>query len=860
MNKYTIFLILTIFVGLNINAQLVFQGQVFEKDGITTIPFANVSALPSGEGTTTDIDGNFSLSTYKKVRTLTFSFMGYESFELKVKNESDRNIIIKLGTNDIKINETVVIAKRRKIRKDTAAITLYRNVVKHKEENRPKGMESYHFKEHIKYEFDLYKYNPKLPNRFYMKPFAYAFDFTDTTEAGNWFVPGLLIEELKENYYQKSPNKSKEILHANMGTGLENLSASIMISDVFEKINMYDNMIEAGGKPFASPFSTGGILTYRYFLSDSITNEEGVKLFRLDFSPRNKQGIAFNGYAWIETENFAITEMEFRIPKKANLNFISDFYVKQSFTKPDNEHWFLTAEELHIAVNPLKSKKGRSLLLKKRTRRQGIELNIDIPAEIFEGEAKMVADSVENRSPEWWVENRIEPLTQSEINIGLLVDSIQRRKVYTNVKHSLYAFASGYIRFGKTPKIEFGQFNKFVSSNNVEGVRLKFGARTNKYLSRDFQLTVYGAYATKLAKERNEWDPYSLSPWSYLANLRVMLPRVNNRWQVLEFRYSNDYRLLGSEVKYNESLTHDHTVIGLLRDPKRPIDGIMKVLEYNIMYEKEWFNGFSTELNLSHNTFSSVQGTFDFKRKNKLGEIEAFPSFTIAEIGLATRIEVGKNFFENEFIRTAAGSKNPQIEISYNAGFKGILGGDYTYHKFGLRWFQRASSVLGFSKYQFRAGYALGDVPYPLMFLHRGNESFYWGRKSYSIMQEAEYVSDRYAAFWIDHHFDGKILNSIPGVKLLQLRSILLFKVLVGDVRQSNKDLILLPSTIKSTLQEDQKVYIELGFGIENILKFLRLDFVWRLTQSGAFGTPHKEIGGTPVTPFAIRFAIQPKL
>lgn len=858
MRKYTLFTILTILISINTTAQLVFEGQVFEKDGETTIPFANVSALPSGEGTTTDIDGNFSLKTYKKIRTLTFSFMGYESYVHKVNNVSDRNIVIKLGTNDIKINETIVIAKRRKIKKDTAAITLYRNVVKHKEENRPIGMNSYQFKEHIKYEFDLYKFKPNLPNRFYMKPFAYAFDFVDTTEAGNWFVPGLLIEELKEVYYKKEPKKSKEILLGNMGTGLENLSATIMISDIFEKINMYDNMIEAGGKPFASPFSPAGIITYMYFLSDSTVDENGVKSFRLDFSPRVKKSIAFNGYAWIETENFAITEMEFRIPKKSNLNFISDFYVKQSFTKPDNKHWFLNAEEMHVAFNPLKSKKGRSLLVKKRTSRQDTKLNIDIPDSVFVGESKIVADSVENRSQEWWTANRIEALTESEKNIGLVVDSIQRKKVYTNVKNILYGLSSGYLRFGKTPIIELGQFYKFYSRNNVEGHRLKFGARTNKYLSRDFQLTAYGAYGTKLAKNREIDDPFSLSPWSYLVNLRVMLPRINNRWQVLEFRHSNDFKLLGSDIKYNESYTHDHLIFGLMRT--KPITKIMKIEEYNIMYEKEWFNGFSTELSVSHNTFNSVQGVFDFKRVNKFGVVEAFPNFSTAEIGLIARIEVGKNYFENEFIRTEAGSKNPQISISYNGSFKGILGADYGFHKLGFTWFHRFSHALGFTKYQFKGGYSFGDVPYPLMFLHKGNESFYWGRKAYSIMKESEYASDRFAAFWMDHHFDGKILNLIPGINYLQLRSILLFKILVGDVSQKNRDLILMPNSLKSTIAEDQKLFVELGFGIENILKVLRVDFVWRMTQVDLFGKKQGSVDGLPVTPFTIKFAIQPKL
>jgi len=831
--------ILFILVSVHsIDAQLIFKGQVFEKDGETTIPFVNVSALPSGEGTTTDIDGNFTLRSSKKIKTLTFSFIGYESYVLKVKNASNSNIVIKLQSSDIKINETVVLAKRRKIKKDTAAITLYRNVVKHKKENRPKGMDSYYYKEHTKMEFDLYKYNPKLPTRFYMKAFRYAFDFTDTTEAGNWFVPGLLQEEVSEVYYQKKPQRNKKIMLANMATGMDNLSASLLLTDIFQLIDMYDNTIEAGGKPFASPFSPSGILTYRYFLSDSTVNEDGTKMYRLDFSPRNKHDIAFNGYAWIENKNFAITDMEFRIPTKANLNFISDFYVRQSFTKPDNEHWFLTAEEMHIAVNPFKNRKGRSVLLKKRFKRGNISINQNFSDTIFEGENLIVSDSVANRNKKWWKENRVAELTEGEKNIFLVVDSIQNTKAYTNYKNAIYALGSGYLRFGRKPKIEIGQYYKFVSHNNIEGYRLKFGARTNKYMSKKYQLTAYGAYGLK-DKE-----------WKYLANLRFMLPRENHHWHILELTLGKDFTFLGTsnaEVDFN----HDNALLSVLR--RRPLEKIMKIEEYRVQYEREWVNGFTTDIFGSRKTYFPIPGTFEFNKPDGKGGLKSIKEFTTTEFGINAHFEFGKNYFENTFIRTNAGSKLPQVTVSYQVGLKDFLGGDFAYHKFKFRWFHRLAHKFGYSRYQFRGGYAIGKTPYPLLFQHRGNTTFYNSKKAYSVMQEFEYASDRYAAFWIDHHFDGKILNAIPLIKLLRLRSIFLFKVLVSDINPQNRNLIDMPTTISSTWQEKEKVYMEMGFGIENIVNMFRVDFVWRLTQR------NKIISGVPVDKFTVKFAFEPK-
>lgn len=839
MLKYFYLLCIHLFLVTSLWSQYSAKGQVFEKGGIEAIPFVNITALPSGEGTTTDIDGNFVFKSDKKINTLTFSFIGYESFKYKIQKNNEDSLKIILFTSDIKIDETVVVAKRiNQLPKDTPAITLYRNVVKNKEENRPKGLDSYYYKEHTKIEFDLYKYNPKLETRFYMKPFKIAFDYADSTESGNLILPALLQEELVEIYYNKDPEKTKKIVNGTLATGIENMSASVVLGNYLVRTDMYENVIDVGGKSFSSPFSPGGMLTYRYFLSDSTTNSNGVKLYRLDFSPRNKHSIAFNGYAWIEEENFAITEMEFRVPSKANLNFVNDFYVRQNFEKPNGENWFLTSEEMHVAFNPLKTKKSRSILLKRRINRSDIDLNKSFSDSIFKGEALIINDSVSVRSPEWWEENRVSKLTETEQGIFVVVDSIKNTRTYRDLLRLVYFGTSGYLRVGKKVPFEIGQLYKFFSWNNVEGIRLKFGGRTNKYLSKDFLLTGYAAYGLKDKR------------WKGLASLRIMLPQTNHRWHTLEFSYVNDFTFLGatnSEQKFN----HDNLFLSLLRSG--PLTKIMRIEDYSVDYEKEWLYGFSTVLTGSRKTFFAIKNTFDFDRIDALGNIESFPKFSTTEIGITAKIEFGKNYFKNDYYRISAGSRQPQVSVSYFAGIEDALGGEHGFHKFTLKYFHRWTHKLGFTKYQIRAGYMLGEAPYPLMFMHQGNNNFYYSSSAYSNMGEFEYASDRFAAFWLDHHFDGTILNAIPLIKHLKFRSIFLFKILAGDISPANRDLLLMPTSLVSTSQEKEKIYAEMGFGIENILKVLRVEFMWRLTQRD------KIFEGQNVQKFSVKFAFQPK-
>lgn len=835
MNKSLLLLCFILWNTL-LMAQYSINGIVFDKTTNEALPFVNIATIPNSVGTSSDINGFFQLKWNKKIKSIQFSFIGYKTLEYKITSPNEK-INIYLEKEGIKIQETIISAKRRrKIPKDTAAITLYRNVVKHKAENRPQGLQSYQYKEHTKIEFDLYKYNPKLETRFYIKPFRVAFDYADTTATGNRILPILLQEEILQVYYQQKPERTKKIRLANMATGLENASASVIASDYFENIAMYDDLIAIGGKSFTSPFSKGALLSYKYFLSDSSTTQNGTKIYRLDFSPRNNKSIAFSGFAWIETKNFAIVEMEFRVPTKANLNFINEFYAKQKFTQPDGKHWFLTEEEVHTAANILKTKKNSSVLLQKRVKRDKIQINQSIEDTIFKGDQLIQTDSMALRDSTWWQQNRIAPLTTTEKNIFFVVDSIKRTRTYKDLQKILYFGTSGYARIGKKPPIEIGPIYKFYSRNSIEGHRLKFGFRTNKYWDKKYQFTTYVAYGTK----DKVWKGY--------AGLRLMLPTKYHKWHTLDINYANDFTFLGStnaEQKFN----HDNIFLTLVRST--PLTKIMRIEEYKILHEKEWINGLSTLLGFNRKTFFPIENVFEFNKLNAQQEIESISHFNTTELSVGAKIEIGKSYFKNDYKRFSAGSKNPEVEITYTQGIKGLFNGKYAFQKINFKYFHRWNNILGYTRYTIKGGYSFGETPYPLLFMPQGNSNYYYNRFAFANMKEYEFAADRFASVWIDHHFDGKLLNHIPLIKWLRLRSIFSFKFLISDINTSNRNLILMPETMQSTWQTKDKVYAEIGFGVENILRLFRVDFTWRLTQRAESQAYQR---------FAIKFAIQPKL
>ncbi len=92
---------------------------------------------------------------------------------------------------------------------------------------------------------------------------------------------------------------------------------------------------------------------------------------------------------------------------------------------------------------------------------------------------------------------------------------------------------------------------------------------------------------------------------------------------------------------------------------------------------------------------------------------------------------------------------------------------------------------------------------------------------------DGEFISDRYASLWVTHHFDGFILDKIPLISKLQLRSVAAVKVLYGTLEPSNESIYEMPEGTTGL----NELYLEAGVGVENILKLFRVDFYFRVTQ-----------------------------
>lgn len=868
------------------NAQITrISGKVIDSKTRQPVDFATVNITNTTKAVTTAFDGTFSLETNAKdVQSVTVSFIGYAEQIVPVVKGVDQVVTVLLVEEGVQGVEIIVEAKRI-VNKDTAAIRLFKRVVANKAQNRGAGFETQQYEDYVKTEFDLYNLKEGFKENKLMKKWDFVFENMDTMPDGTVYLPALLRETISDVYISKSKGK-KEVLKAQQFSGINNLSVGELVDYTFEDIDIYDNTATIGGKTFGLPFSGDGLNYYKYFIHDTIVEmgdrryshaydrlyrdkdekafllkdtsrygDDGKLYFltdtialvgdtiiKLDFIGRRTQDLAFTGFAEINLRTAAIQYVDMTVLGKVNLNYVNDFAVKQRFTEMGNGFWFKTKEEMLVSMNVTKSKAAGSLRIIKQSSKDKIKLDEPIESSKFGGDPVEIMADANEKGKEYWASVRHESLNKKEKEIYQMVDSVKSTGTFKTLEWLAYLGTTAYFRAGP---VEFGRFYKFVSWNNIEGIRLRFGGRTTPKLSKKIQLEGYGAYG--LADKE----------WKYYGAYRQVFPGKNRRWNLLTVEYKYDLSQLSQQ---DVLLTHDNIMVSALRPPSQPVMNLMKERVASISLEKEFMKGFVQTFGVQHRTFYELPGSVEFNRLNEDGSTTNFKTFTLSEVKLRTRWTRNK-FLELGYYRMPVTFIKPVVTLDLAFGIKGVLGGEYNYQKVDLTWQHRLPSTIGYTNYTLFVGKVFGSAPFPLLEIHRGNQSFLHNKLSYNLMREFEFVSDEYAGLWFDHHFEGLLFNQIPLIKKLKWRELIYFRGVAGRLTPENRSIMNIayaPTSVGGyvglkSLDEtsDYKYgwYMETGFGIENIFNIFRIDFLWRLTQ----------LDNADVNKFGFRVAIQPK-
>ncbi len=186
-----------------------------------------------------------------------------------------------------------------------------------------------------------------------------------------------------------------------------------------------------------------------------------------------------------------------------------------------------------------------------------------------------------------------------------------------------------------------------------------------------------------------------------------------------------------------------------------------------------------------------------------------------------------EKFLENTFYRTSLGSPYPIVEFKYTRGIPGVFHSNYNYQKLsaGISNFRKIPPF-GTLYFNVFAGRTFGILPYLFLDVAPGNEIYYYNTYAYNLMNKYEFIHDKYAGFNIEHNFGNGLFRFIPLTRKLKFRQFWTAKALWGSLSEQNYNLNKAGGLNFESL--NGKTYLEIGTGVDNIFKVLRVDLVWR--------------------------------
>ena len=805
-------------------ARTIITGVVTDAADKDPLPYVTVLFKGTGIITKTDVDGKYTLVTSETHPQVQFSYVGYKSAYADIKPGQTQVVNMSLQSESQSLTEVVISTnKRPKYRnKDNPAVELIRRVIDNKSKNQGQTYNNIEYQQYEQMVFSLSNLSDKFKNRRIFKNYQFLFETQDSTKIGGKLtLPVYMEEKVSQNYLQKSPEKKKTILvgdkHVNYDSKfIDTKGLSKYFERMYADVNIYNNNISLVSNQFLSPIADAAPTFYKFFITDTIKTHS-PQLIELSFIPRNNTDLLFEGKIYVTMDgNYAVQDAFLTVNKNINLNFVRALEAKLDFDKNPDGRYHLSKTNLIIDFG-LNQNKGGGFTGQRTVIIKDYQVNKQQPDTLFNGPALAVSPQAETQSEQFWTGQRQDTLVKANLNIYRNIDTLQTIPSFKRTADLVTLLFAGYKNFGP---FEVGPVNTFYSFNNTEGFRLRLGGRTTPELSKRYYFETYAAYGFKDEK----WK-YFLSATYSLNNKSIYAFPQN----YIRGSFQRDTKIPGQELQF---VQEDNFLLSFKR-------GQNNMLLYNdyykIDYVKEFENHFSYGVTLRKWTQTPGGSlTYNNFENNTLNPVN---QLTTSDVSVNLRYAPNEKFYQGKIYRVPIIDKYPIFNLRYTQAFKGAFGGQYSYQNIMGSIDKRFYlSQLGYSDVTVEGGYIFGEVPFPLLTIHRANQTYSYQLASYNLMNFLEFVSDHYASLNIDHNFNGFFFNKIPLIKRLKLREAVSFKLLYGALRDENnpdKDPSLLQfprngAGVATTNALGNEPYMEGSVGVGNIFKVLRVDVVKR--------------------------------
>ncbi len=800
------------------------------RDSLTLEPVVNaaVSLKGTDAGAMTNDAGVFEIYTTEPFKYIQVNATGYVPKNIN-PSQATTHTIISLTPAILELGEVGVTAERNKYSKrNNPAVELAKQLRRNSEHHNPMSLKNFNRRRYERItlginEFDLAK-NKALVNKFpFLKEYIDSSDIT-----GKQILNISTREKVSHLYHGTDPEAEIEVIegisHAGIDEVVDPENMRRFLEDIMKEVDITGNDISLLKQRFVSPLSRLAPDFYRFYITDTLL-VDGDSCAVLSFAPKTKESFGFMGRMFVAgSDSMAyIKRLSFSLPKSANVNFVDRLSLSQKFCRGESGSIIKTEDDLTLELSLIPGTQGLY------ARRWALYDNFSydpIPDSIITvglGSGIVMMQNAANRDKTFWKTNRLSHISRSESQVDSMMVKLRSNKFYYWTEKVIKVLIDGYIPTAKQSQIDIGPIGSFLSYNELEGVRMRFGGMTTANLSKRFFVDGYMAYGLRDDKIMyHAGVEYSFDDKKYHRN-EYPIRSVN-------ISHTYDIERLGQNFTFTNP---DNFLLSLTREPDRKII-YRRSTEAKLTLEQS--DNLSIAATLGHTRYETSR-FINFS--NGYGDF--FPHYQETSLSLTVRYAPGEKFYQVRDRRLPVSKDAPVMELTQTWAPKGVFDNKWAINKTELSIFKRFwFSAFGYTDIIVKGGHVWSKSPFCQLLMPNANLTYIIQPESFALMNPMEFIYDSYASWDITYWANGALLNYIPLIKKLKLRETFSFRGVWGQLSDRNnplRDPSLLNFPSDASIHSNcKKPYMEIAVGLDNIFRVLRVDYVWRLSYRNTPG------------------------
>lgn len=807
------------------------KGVVLDEETNEPVDAAVVQVVQhSGVHAFSDEKGDFELVFRADANSrvlLRVTRMGYTSHEIEVEASSSQALLqIKLRADAFSISKVIVTRKSRHkySRKNNPAIQLIEQVIARKHQLYIDCLDYYQL---VGYEKALFALNNYKVDKGILKGEKYLAEYSMPSPLDSVLIlPYTERESFFELYAKNRGEDKRKIVLSSQKQGFDKEShysrMEQFADETFPHVNIRDNSIQLLLRPIVSPLNEH-IAThfYHWDIGDTILieNEQYIKL---RFWPASNHDFAFKGSIVVKSDStYAIKEIDWSISSKANVNFVKDIRIRQSFVRISSGGWW-APKYYKIMANPNVLDIG-NFYFQRETYFSRVQVNIPNNQVFASGKTDVYLSQTPYSIDKLRKEFMPYALDEAEKtpNLDKMISQLRENKWINIALKSAQLIQTEYIgeRWDSHKnKLYIGALGSLYGYNSVEGSRVQLNVGTSPNLHPQLSLFGYVAYAFR--DDRLKYTAEATWAFSKRERVEDEFP-LNN----ITVSHTYDIRTLGTANTYQGQSN-------ILQSLKaNSIESVTYDRAFKITYSKEWHNGLLLKSSVLKSKQQLAHGAL-FQRRMADGTAHNQTSLHTTEVGLILRYAHNEKYVQTLRKRARIPSNSTIITWENKKGVK-FLGGKFNYFSSTLT-LQKNIWIPPFGKLLtlLQAGRVWGNaVPYPFLLSPSANNGYKKQYGTLSLAHPMEFINDKQLFVDIEYHMEGLILNKIPLLQQLRLREVVGIKTVIGRLNHTNMSEYT-PQAFKlpeNTYTMNHTPYIEYSVGVENIFSFLHLSYVRRV-------------------------------